>query len=104
MLACARIGVVHSVIFGGFSSEAIADRNNDAKAKLVITADAGWRRGQQLPLKANVDAALAKSPTVKNCIVLRRVGDSRAHAGRSRSLVARSDGRCLGRLPRRAAR
>ena len=48
MLACARIGVVHSVIFGGFSSEAIADRNNDAQAKLVITADAGWRRGQQL--------------------------------------------------------
>ncbi|HTQ39572.1 MAG TPA: acetate--CoA ligase [Pirellulales bacterium] len=74
MLACARIGVVHSVIFGGFSSEAIADRNNDAQAKLIITADAGWRRGQQLPLKANVDAALAKSPTVKNCIVLRRVG------------------------------
>jgi len=69
-----RIGVVHSVIFGGFSSEAIADRNNDAKAKTLITADAGWRRGQQLPLKANVDAALAKSPTVKNCIVLRRVG------------------------------
>ncbi len=76
MLACARIGVVHSVIFGGFSSEAIADRNNDAKAKLVITADAGWRRGQQLPLKANVDAALAKSPTVKHCIVLRRMGNS----------------------------
>jgi acetyl-CoA synthetase len=75
MLACARIGVVHSVIFGGFSSEAIADRNNDAQAKLVITADAGWRRGQQLKLKANVDAALAKSPTVKHCIVLRRVGN-----------------------------
>ena len=53
------------VIFGGFSSEAIADRNNDAKAKLVITADGGWRRGQQLPLKENVDEALAKSPTVR---------------------------------------
>jgi acetyl-CoA synthetase len=76
MLACARIGVVHSVIFGGFSSEAIADRNNDAKAKIVITADGGWRRGLQLPLKANVDAALAKSPTVKHCIVLRRLGNS----------------------------
>ncbi len=74
MLACARIGVVHSVIFGGFSSEAIAERNNDAQAKLVITADAGWRRGQQLPLKANVDAALTKSPTVKHCIVLKRIG------------------------------
>jgi acetyl-CoA synthetase len=75
MLACARVGAVHSVIFGGFSSEAIADRNNDAKAKLVITSDAGWRRGQQLPLKANVDAALAKSPTVEKCVVLRRVGN-----------------------------
>ncbi len=74
MLACARIGAVHSVIFGGFSSEAIADRNNDAQAKLVITADTGWRRGQQLPLKANVDEALKKSPTVRKCIVVRRSG------------------------------
>jgi acetyl-CoA synthetase len=72
MLACARIGAIHSVIFGGFSSEAIADRNNDAQAKLVITADMGWRRGQQLQLKANVDAALAKSPSVKHCIVYKR--------------------------------
>ena len=75
MLACARIGAVHSVIFAGFSSEAIADRNNDAKAKLQITADAGWRRGAQIPLKQNVDAALAKSPTVEKCVVLRRVGN-----------------------------
>jgi acetyl-CoA synthetase len=75
LLACARIGVIHSVIFGGFSSEAIADRNNDAEAKLVITADGGWRRGQQLPLKVNVDAALKKSPSVKHCIVLRRCGN-----------------------------
>jgi acetyl-CoA synthetase len=72
MLGCARIGAIHSVIFGGFSSEAIADRNNDAQTKLVITADAGWRRGQQLSLKANVDAALAKSPTVQHCIVFKR--------------------------------
>jgi acetyl-CoA synthetase len=75
MLACARIGAVHSVIFGGFSSTAIADRNNDAGAKLIITADAGWRRGAQLPLKANVDHALEKSPTVEHCIVLRRMGN-----------------------------
>ncbi len=74
MLACARIGAVHSVVFAGFSAEAIADRNNDASAKVQITADAGWRRGKQLPLKANVDAALQKSPTVEKCIVLRRVG------------------------------
>ena len=74
MLACARVGAVHSVIFGGFSSEAIADRNNDASAKMQITADAGWRRGKELPLKATVDEALAKSPTVESCIVLRRTG------------------------------
>jgi acetyl-CoA synthetase len=74
MLACARIGAVHSVIFGGFSAEAIADRNNDAHAKIVITADFGWRRGKQLNLKATVDEALAKSPTVQKCVVLRRVG------------------------------
>jgi len=71
-LACARIGAVHSVIFGGFSAEAIADRNNDASAKLQITADGGWRRGSQLPLKETVDAALEKSPTVEKCVVLRR--------------------------------
>jgi len=75
MLACARIGAIHCVIFGGFSSEAIADRNNDSSAKIVITSDGGWRRGSQLPLKTNVDAALEKSPTVKHCIVVRRVGN-----------------------------
>ena len=78
MLACARIGAVHSVIFGGFSSEAIADRNHDAKAVAVITADGGWRRGAQLPLKKNVDAALASTAhpptTVKHVIVLERTG------------------------------
>ena len=74
MLACARVGAIHSVIFGGFSAEAIADRNNDAKARLQITADGGWRRGQQLQLKATVDEALKKSPTVEKCIVLNRLG------------------------------
>ena len=72
MLACARIGATHSVIFGGFSADAVADRNNDAKAKLVITADGGWRRGKVVPLKQNVDAALDKSPTVEKCIVFNR--------------------------------
>ena len=72
MLACARIGAVHSVIFAGFSAEAIADRNRDAAAKLQITADIGWRRGKALPLKQTVDEALAKSPTVEKCIVFRR--------------------------------
>jgi acetyl-CoA synthetase len=72
MLACARIGAVHSVVFGGFSADAVADRNNDAKARLIITADGGWRRGKIVPLKQNVDAALAKSPTVQKCIVFNR--------------------------------
>jgi acetyl-CoA synthetase len=72
MLACARIGATHSVIFGGFSADAVADRNNDAKAKAVITADGGWRRGKIIPLKQNVDAALEKSPTVEKCIVYNR--------------------------------
>jgi len=72
MLACARIGATHSVVFGGFSAEAVADRNNDAKSKLVITADGGWRRGKVVPLKTNVDTALAKSPTVEKCVVFNR--------------------------------
>jgi acetyl-CoA synthetase len=72
MLACARIGAIHSVIFAGFSAEAIADRNRDAGAKLQITADYSWRRGKPLPLKQTVDDALAKSPTVQKCIVLNR--------------------------------
>ncbi len=76
MLACARIGAVHSVIFAGFSAEAIADRNNDANAKLQLTADAGWRRGKALPLKHTVDKALSKSPSVEHCIVLDRVNEA----------------------------
>jgi acetyl-CoA synthetase len=83
MLACARIGAIHSVIFGGFSSEALVDRINDAEAKLVITADGGWRRGQKVELKANVDAALKRTPSVRKCLVLRRIGDDVAmHSGR----------------------
>lgn len=74
MLACARIGAIHSVIFAGFSAESIADRNNDAGAKLVVTADGLYRRGKVLELKKTVDEALAKSPTVQSCLVLRRTG------------------------------
>jgi acetyl-CoA synthetase len=74
MLACARIGAIHSVIFGGFSAEALIDRINDAEAKLVITADGGWRRGQQIELKQNVDLALKRCPSVTKCLVLRRTG------------------------------
>jgi acetyl-CoA synthetase len=75
MLACARIGAIHSVIFGGFSSEALIDRINDAEAKVVITADAGWRRGQVVELKHNVDEALNRTPSVEKCLVVRRVGE-----------------------------
>src|SRR5436309_2955913 len=72
MLACARIGATHSVVFGGFSADAVADRNNDARSKIVITADGGWRRGKVVPLKTNVDQALEKSPSVEKCVVLNR--------------------------------
>jgi acetyl-CoA synthetase len=74
MLACARIGAVHSVIFAGFSAESIADRNNDCGAKLMVTADGLHRRGNVLPLKETVDEALAKSSTIEKCLVLRRIG------------------------------
>jgi acetyl-CoA synthetase len=72
MLACARIGAIHSVIFAGFSAESIADRNNDASAKVQLTADGAYRRGDVLELKKIVDEALEKSPTVETCIVLAR--------------------------------
>jgi acetyl-CoA synthetase len=72
MLACARIGAVHSVIFGGFSAESVRDRVNDAQAKVLITADGGYRRGQVLPLKRMADGAMAETPSIKHCIVVRR--------------------------------
>ncbi len=72
MLACARIGVVHTVIFGGFSSEAIKDRVNDCQARVIITADGGWRRGRVVELKANVDRALPNTPSVQQVVVLKR--------------------------------
>jgi len=75
MLACARIGAVHSVVFGGFSSEAIKDRLNDSQAKLVITADGGYRRGAIVPLKKNVDEALKDNALVEKVIVYRRANN-----------------------------
>ena len=74
MLACARIGAPHSVIFGGFSSQAIADRVEDAQSEIIITADGGFRRGAVVPLKSNVDDALTKTNRVKKVVVLQRVG------------------------------
>ncbi|MEO5596537.1 MAG: AMP-binding protein, partial [Lysobacteraceae bacterium] len=76
MLACARIGAIHSVVFGGFSAEAIAGRVADCASKLIITADEGRRGGKRVPLKANVDAALAKPGTnsVETVLVVRHTG------------------------------
>ncbi|GEM86786.1 acetate--CoA ligase [Meiothermus granaticius] len=74
MLACARIGAIHSVVFGGFSASALAERINDAKSTLLITADGGYRRGGVVPLKANADEALADTPTIQKVVVVRRTG------------------------------
>jgi acetyl-CoA synthetase len=77
MLACARIGAIHSVVFGGFSPESLRDRMNDAQAKVVITADGGYRRGQVIPLKRNTDRALEGAPSVEHVVVvMRRPGGS----------------------------
>lgn len=74
MLACARIGAIHSVVFGGFSAQSLRDRINDCEAAMVITADEGIRGGKHVPLKANADEALQDCPTVKNVIVVKRSG------------------------------
>jgi acetyl-CoA synthetase len=75
MLACTRVGAIHSVVFGGFSPDSLADRNNDAASKVLITADGGWRRGSIVPLKENADDALERSPTVEHVVVVARGGD-----------------------------
>jgi len=75
MLACTRIGAIHSVVFGGFSPESLSDRNNDAESKVLITADGGWRRGGIVELKKNADEALERSPTVESVVVVARGGD-----------------------------
>jgi acetyl-CoA synthetase len=74
MLACARVGAVHSVVFGGFAAEALRDRINDAEAKVLITADGGYRRGAVVPLKQNADAAVAETPSIDHVVVVRRTG------------------------------
>ena len=83
MLACARIGAAHSVVFGGFSAQALADRINDASAKVLVTADGGWRRGEIFPLKPQADVALENTPTIEHVVVVRRGGNEVAmQAGR----------------------
>jgi acetyl-CoA synthetase len=75
MLACARIGAIHSVVFGGFSSDALADRIEDAQAKALITQDGSWRRGSVVPLKAAADVAVARCPSIEHVIVVNRCGN-----------------------------
>jgi acetyl-CoA synthetase len=84
MLACARIGAPHSVVFGGFSSESLRDRINDSEAKVLITSDGGYRRGNVIPLKRNADESLDGAPSVEKMIVVRRTGtaDDRMKPGR----------------------
>ena len=74
MLACARIGAIHSVVFAGFSPDSLAQRITDCQSKIVITADEGLRGGKKVPLKANVDAAIAKSGGVDWVVVVKRTG------------------------------
>src|SRR4051812_35459386 len=83
LLACARLGIIHSVVFGGFSAEALKQRISDLEAQVVITADGGWRRGKEVKLKGAVDEALAECPSVKDVIVYQRTGsDIPMQAGR----------------------
>ncbi len=99
MLACARIGAAHSVVFGGFSSQSLSDRINDADAKVLITADGGYRRGEVFPLKAAADEALATTPTITAVVVVKRGGNEvEMQAGRDHwyhDLMAAADAECV---------
>jgi acetyl-CoA synthetase len=98
MLACARLGAAHSVVFGGFSPDSISDRVNDAESKVIITADGGFRRGAPAGLKANVDLALADTPTIEHVVVVQRTGqDVDMTEGRDHwyhDLMAEADAEC----------
>jgi acetyl-CoA synthetase len=76
MLACARIGAVHSVVFGGFSAESLRDRINDSSCKVLVTADGGWRRGQVVPLKQTADEALKDTPSIEHVVIVQRLHGS----------------------------
>ena len=102
MLACARIGAIHSVVFGGFSPDSLAGRIEDCKSNVVITADEGLRGGRKVPLKANADAAIAKVGGVDHVIVVRRTGAAGRHDSRPRRLVPRGRRHGDGGVPVRA--
>ena len=102
MLACTRIGAPHSVVFGGFSAEALRDRINDAGAKLVVTADGGYRKGAPHAAEARRRrSARGVCPDVENVVVVQRTGEATAMRGRPRPLVARPHGRTRARSARR---
>jgi acetyl-CoA synthetase len=99
MLACTRIGAAHTIVFGGFSSDALRDRINDCGAKVCVTADGGYRRGKIVPLKANVDAALKSTPSIEACVVVKRTGENVAFDGAGRDkwwheLMANASAEC----------
>ena len=98
MLACTRIGAPHSVVFGGFSAEALRDRINDAEAKVLVTADGGYRRGAASPLKPNADAAVADCPSIEHVVVVQRTnGEVPMTEGRDHwyhELMATADATC----------
>ncbi len=98
LLACARIGAAHSVVFGGFSPDSLSDRINDAEAKVLITADGGYRKGAAAQLKPNADVALASTPTIEHVVVVNRTGsDAHMEPGRDlwyHELMADADPEC----------
>ena len=101
MLACARIGAIHSVVFGGFSPDSLASRISDAKSAFVITADEGLRGGRKVPLKVNVDAAIERVGGVDHVLVVRRTGSRRQHGAGPRRLLRRGRGDGDRRMPGR---
>ena len=102
LLACARIGAVHSVIFGGFAANAIADRVNDSGCVAILTQDSSYRRGNEIQLKRTVDEAMTACHTVEHVIVYRRTGSPVKMVDGPRLVVARPGGQCPDRMPRRA--
>ena len=92
MLACAKIGAMHCVVYGGFSEQALADRIEDAQSRVLITCDGAWLRGKIVDLKKIADEAIHRSPVVEHVIVVKRTGQEVVHGAGPRLLVSRPDG------------